>query len=110
MIERFNRWYENGINPNRGWPGDTIQLGYWAIASGTFGILIDPLNKKIVNSQMDEASKFAFIGVEIMGILALVSAGGFITKRLIDRLLPESFDQKPGLLVLMRPHIRKLLG
>lgn len=109
MIERFDRLYTDGVNPDRGWPGDLIQMGYWITTGWTLGLLIGKVNGEVF-PKLDNAGIIALIGVELMGSCILGSAGGFLTKRFIDRVLPESFAQKRGFLEIIQPHIRRLLG
>ena len=109
-FERFNHWYKDNLNPDRGWPGDVLNLGYWLTASLIWCPATLNFNRERGINNLPVSEYLAILAAEVLAIWTVVSAGSFVATRVIDRLLPESFSQKRGLVEIIQPPIRRFLN
>lgn len=107
------KWYN--LNPNKGWPGDLLQVGCFStgLAIGFMGLW--RLNEATGNPLLflvlflanpeDVPRTIA----SLAGVWLTASVIGFITKRVIDRILPESMAKKRSLLEIIQPPLRRFM-
>lgn len=110
-FERFNEWYEKNLNANRGWPGDLLQIGCFSagIVIGFMGI--GRLNEATGNDSMflKNPEDMPRTLASVAGVWLVASVTSFITKRVIDRILPESMAEKRSLLEIIQPPLRRFI-
>lgn len=110
-FERFNDWYEENLNANRGWPGDLLQVGCFSTGLAIGYMVIGRLNEAAGNPSMfiAKTEDVPRTVASLAGVWLVASVTAFITKRIIDRILPESMAEKRRLLEIIQPPLRRFI-
>ena len=104
-ITRFDRFMSRQMSPNRGWPGDLAQLGYFLLAGSVSAYATQDFNDSHSILNMSPETSIPIILAETIAYFAVTLAGTTLSRRLIDYTLPEDFSKKPHLLPALQPFL-----